>query len=188
VVAAQSGATVVSEPRRGYGFACAAGVKAIGTADVVVFLDGDHSFDPAEMPLLLEPLRQGAAELVLGSRLLSGKSATMLLHQQFGNRLTSWLMRGLYGLPVTDLGPYRAIRADLLSNLNMQEMTFGWPTEMIVKVACCKATIIEVPVSYYQRQAGKSKVSGTVRGSLLAGYYILRTTCKYAFSRHHHLG
>jgi glycosyltransferase involved in cell wall biosynthesis len=180
VVAARCGANVVSEPRRGYGFACAAGVRAAQTAEVFVFLDGDYSFDPAEMGVLLRPLRQGTADLVLGSRLLNGRSTPMLPHQQFGNRLTAWLMRRLYGLSVTDLGPYRAIRADWLVSLQMQEMSFGWPTEMMVKAARRGARIVEVPVSYRRRLAGKSKVSGNLRGSLLAGYFILWTTCKYA--------
>lgn len=179
-VARAAGARVVSEPRRGYGFACAAGVRAAGSADVIVFLDGDGSSDPAELPVLLAPLRDGSADLVLGSRLLGGKREAMLPHQRFGNWLTALLMRRLYGIRVTDLGPYRAIRAGLLAKLDMREMTFGWPTEMMVKAARHGARIMEVPVSHHPRLAGKSKVSGTVRGSLLAAYFILRTTFKYA--------
>jgi glycosyltransferase involved in cell wall biosynthesis len=175
------GARVVSEPRRGYGFACAAGVRAAGSAEVIVFLDGDGSSDPAELPALLAPLRESAADLVLGSRLLGGKREAMLPHQRFGNWLTALLMRRLYGIRVTDLGPYRAIRAGLLAELDMREMTFGWPTEMMVKAARHSARILEVPVSHHPRLAGKSKVSGTVRGSLLAAYFILRTTFKYAW-------
>jgi len=179
-VAREAGARVVVEPRRGYGFACAAGVRAVDGAETVVFLDGDYSFDPAEMPPLLTPLREGRADMVLGSRLLGDKHAAMLPHQQFGNWLTAQIVRRLYGLCLTDLGPYRAICTDLLTGLDMREMTYGWPTEMIVKAARRRARIVEIPVSYYPRLAGRSKVSGTVRGSLLAGYFILRTTFQYA--------
>ena len=181
-VARAAGARVVSEPRRGYGFACAAGVWAAQSlsAEAIVFLDADRSFDPAEMPRLIEPLRSSAADLVLGSRFLSGEQGVMLPHQRFGNWLTARLMRRLYGLSLTDLGPYRAIRAGLLAQLDMREMTYGWPTEMIVKAARRRARILETPVSYRPRHAGKSKVSGTVRGSLLAGYFILWTTLRHA--------
>lgn len=178
-VAQRAGALVVTEPRPGYGFACTAGVQVAETVAVLVFLDGDHSFDPAEMPALLVPIRQGEADLVLGSRLLCKAETIMLPHQRFGNWLTARLMRRLYDLRVTDLGPYRAIRGDLLAKLHMQEMTFGWPTEMMVKAARRGARIVEIPVSYQNRRAGTSKVSGTLRGSLLASYYILRTTFKY---------
>jgi glycosyltransferase involved in cell wall biosynthesis len=179
--ARKAGATVVTESRQGYGFACAAGVCAAGSAEAIVFLDGDHSSDPAEMPALLAPLREGVADLVLGSRLLGGKRDEMLPHQRFGNWLTAWLMRRLYGIQLTDLSPYRAIRTELLAKLDMREMTFGWPTEMMVKAARRGARLTEMPVSHHPRLAGKSKVSGTLRGSVLAGYYILRTTLKYAF-------
>lgn len=180
-VARLTGACVVREPRRGYGFACAAGVDAIASADVIVFLDADYSFDPAEMPLLIEPLRTNTADLVLGSRVLSGDGAVMLPHQRFGNWLTAQLMRGLYGLRLTDLGPYRAVRSTLLYTLDMREMTYGWPTEMIVKAARHGARIVERPVSYYPRLAGRSKVSGTLRGSVLTAYFILRTTFRHAW-------
>ena len=181
-VAQAAGARVVAEPRRGYGYACRAGVHAAraSSAEAIVFLDGDYSFDPAEMPRLIEPLRAHHADLVLGSRFLSGKQSAMLPHQRFGNWLTAWLMRSLYGLRVTDLGPYRAIRAELLAQLDMREMTYGWPTEMMVKAAKRGARIVEAPVSYRPRRAGKSKVSGTLRGSLLAGWFILWTTLKHA--------
>jgi glycosyltransferase involved in cell wall biosynthesis len=175
------GATVVEEPRRGYGFACAAGLQAVEKADAVVFLDADFSFDPREMPVLLEPIQSDVADLVLGSRFLSGNEATMLPHQRFGNWLTARIMQKLYSFHLTDLGPYRAIRYGFLKEINMQEMTFGWPTEMIVKAARVGARIVEKPVNYYPRFAGKSKVSGTLKGSTLAAYMILRTTFKYAF-------
>lgn len=180
-VARASGARVVEEPLRGYGFACAAGLRAAEAADALVFLDADFSFDPAEMTLLLEPIENDIADLVLGSRFLSGDQAVMPPHQRFGNWLTARIMRTLYSLPLTDLGPYRAIRQPLLVDLNMQEMTFGWPTEMIVKAARRGAVIVERPVKYYPRLAGKSKVSGTLKGSILAAYMILGTTFKYAW-------
>jgi len=178
--AQRAGARIVREPRRGYGYACAAGVVAIGAADAIVFLDGDYSFAPGEMPALLAPLRESRADLVLGSRLLGHiEPGSMPLAQRFGNWLVARLMRRIYQLPLTDLGPYRAVRRDLLSSLDMREMTFGWPTEMIVKAARRGARIVEVPVSYHSRRAGRSKVSGTLRGTLLAGYTILRVTFRY---------
>ena len=179
-VAQQAGAHVVREPRRGYGYACTAGVATSDDADVLVFLDGDYSFLPGEIPALLTPLREGRADLVLGSRELGTIApGAMPPHQRFGNWLVARLMGVLYGLRVTDLGPYRAIRRDLLLELGMQEMTFGWPTEMMVKTARRGARIVEVPVSFHPRRAGRSKVSGTVRGTILAAYYILSVTFRY---------
>ena len=175
-------AKVVSEPRRGYGYACAAGVSAAQDADVLVFMDGDYSFSPVDLPLLLAPILEDRVDLVLGSRELGRiEQGAMPLQQRFGNWLSSRLMNLLYELSITDLGPYRAIRRDLLLELNMQEMTYGWPTEMIVKAARRKARIIEVPVSYRSRLSGRSKVSGTIRGTLLAGWYILGVTFRYAW-------
>jgi glycosyltransferase involved in cell wall biosynthesis len=182
-VARHAGASVVSEPRAGYGYACAAGVRAAADqgAEVLVFLDADGSFDPAEVPELLAPIEAGQAELVLGSRTKGGmEPGAMPPHARFGNWLVAGLMRLLYGLHVTDLGPFRAIRADLLDRLAMQEMTYGWPTEMMVKAARCKARVVEVPVCYRVRRGGRSKVSGTVRGTLLATYAILFVTLRYA--------
>ena len=181
-LAAEAGALVVSEPRQGYGYACAAGVAA-ASGEILVFLDGDFSSLPQEMPRLLAPILQGQAGLVLGSRVLGEiLPGAMPPHQRFGNWLTSGLMRRLYRVAVTDLGPYRAIRRELLLALDMQEMTFGWPTEMMVKCARRGVPIVEVPVSFAPRRAGKSKVSGTLRGSALAAYYILGVTLRYAFT------
>ena len=176
-----AGALVVHEDRQGYGYACAAGVRAAPIADILVFMDGDGSFAPSELPLLLAPLQADQADLVLGTRMASKISPeAMPLHQHFGNWLVSQLMRRLYHIQVTDLGPYRAIRRDLLQSLQMREMTFGWPTEMMVKTAKRDSRIVEIPVSYRKRWSGKSKVSGTVRGTLLAAYYILGVTLRYA--------
>lgn len=179
-LAREAGALVVSQPRRGYGHACAAGA-AVADGEILVFLDGDFSSLPGELPTLVAPIQREEADLVLGSR-LRGHIApgAMPPHQRFGNWLTSALMRRLYGVEVTDLGPYRAIRRLLLAQLAMEEMTFGWPTEMMVKCARRGARIQELPVSYHPRRAGRSKVSGTLRGSILAAYYILGTTLKYA--------
>jgi len=182
--AARTGATVVSEPRAGYGYACAAGVRAAAElgAEVLAFLDADGSFDPAQISDLLAPIEADQADLVLGSRPAGGmEPGAMPPHAQFGNWLVSRLMRLFYHLPVSDLGPYRAIRADLLDKLEMREMTFGWPTEMMVKASRLGARIIEVPVAYRVRRGGRSKVSGTVRGTLLATYFILIVTLRYAF-------
>ena len=178
-----AGAEVVSEPRRGYGYACAAGAgRALDLgAATLVFMDGDGSARPAELPWLLAPLADGTADLVLGSRVRGGAERGALApHQRFGNALTAALMRRLYGLAVTDLGPYRAIRADLLRALDMREMTYGWPTEMTVKAARRGARVVEVPITWANRRAGRSKVSGTVRGSVLAAVYILGVTLRYA--------
>lgn len=176
-----AGAEVINETRRGYGYACAAGV-ASATADILVFLDGDYSFSPAELPIVLSPILEDRADFVLGSREL-GQIApgSMPPHQRFGNWLVSRLMNMLYGISITDLGPYRAIRRHILMELNMQEMTYGWPTEMIVKAARHGTRIVEVPVSYSNRRFGQSKVSGTIRGTLLAARFILGVTFRYAW-------
>lgn len=182
--AAHAGARVTCEPRRGYGYACGAGVAAISSGEVVVFLDGDYSFLPEEMERLLGPIREDRADLVLGSRRLGYIAPGSLpLPQALGNRLGAYLIRLLYGMPLTDLGPYRAIRYAELMRLQMRERTFGWPTEMIVKAARARARIVEVPVSYRPRRGGNSKVSGTFRGTILAGYHILGVTLRYAFAR-----
>jgi glycosyltransferase involved in cell wall biosynthesis len=181
-LARQAGAQVVYEARRGYGYACAAGVEAAREADVLLFIDGDYSCLPAEISALLQPLREEQADLVIGSRELGYIApGAMPPHQRFGNWLMARLMRSLYGLPLTDLGPYRAIRRKLLTSLAMREMTFGWPTEMTVKAARRQARIVEVPVSWLPRRAGRSKISGTLKGTILAAYYIFGVTVKYAF-------
>jgi len=182
-VAKKAGAIVVSAPRRGYGYACAAGSAEARSrgAEILVFIDGDYSTLPGEIPQVIAPIENHAADLVLGSRILGDiEPGAMPAHQQFGNWLSARLMNGLYGVAVTDLGPFRAIRAPLLETLQMQEMTFGWPTEMTVKVARRKGLIHEVPVSWRRRKSGRSKVSGTIRGSILAAYYILGVILRYA--------
>jgi glycosyltransferase involved in cell wall biosynthesis len=182
-VAAEAGARVVYEPRRGYGSACLAGGTA-AQGDIVVFMDADGSFEPAEIPRLVAPCRDGRAELVLGSREL-GEIApqAMPFHQRFGNWLAVQLLRRLYGLQVTDLGPFRALPRERLLALHMSELTYGWPIEMMIKAAQLGYRLVEVPVSYRPRYAGQSKVSGTVKGSMLAGYRVLRTVLIHLGSR-----
>jgi glycosyltransferase involved in cell wall biosynthesis len=183
-----AGAKVVTASQRGYGYACSAGVSAAQKADVLVFMDGDYSFSPADLPLLLSPIFNDQADMVLGSRELGiMESGAMPPHQRFGNWLVSRLMNTLYRLSITDLGPFRAIRRDLLNELNMQEMTYGWPTEMIVKAARRGSRIVEVPVSYKSRRFGSSKVSGTIRGTILAAWFIFGVTFRYAWKNNRSL-
>jgi glycosyltransferase involved in cell wall biosynthesis len=180
-VAHDAGAFVISETRRGYGYACAAGVNAARDADVIVFMDADGSFLASELPRLLEPIQQQRADLVLGARVAEKMQAgAMPPQQKFGNALTAFLVRALYKIRITDVGPYRAVKRELVDALHLQEMTYGYPTEMIVKAARQKARIVEVPVSYRARRAGQSKVSGTLRGTLFAGYRMLRVTLRHA--------
>ncbi len=178
-----AGADVVSEPRRGYGYACARGTQAAlaAGATVIAYIDGDQSSRPSELSLLVEPVVSGQARLVLGSR-TKGSIApgAMPPHQRAGNVATAALMRLLYRVPVSDLGPYRAIDADLVSELAMTEMTFGWPTEMMVKAAARGEHIHEVPVSWDNRVSGSSKVGGSVKGSILAGWHIIWVTLRHA--------
>jgi glycosyltransferase involved in cell wall biosynthesis len=178
-IAAAAGARVLQEPRRGYGRACAAGAAA-ARGDVVVFLDADGADDPAQIPALLPPLTAGRADMVLGSRLAGELAAgAMPWHQRLGNWLVARLIRRLYGLPLTDLSPFRAVRRELLLELEMEDMTYGWPTEMIVKAARRDWRVEEVPVRYRRRLGGRSKISGTVRGTVLATIHILRTVVRY---------
>lgn len=181
VAVAQSlGAEVVQESRRGYGYAVWAGVQqVIDGCDIIVMFDAGYKEDPAEMPQVLAPLLCGQADLVLGSRVRFAAPGALSLPQRLGNGLTTQIMRRLYGVRVTDLAPFRAIRTALLRRLDMCERTYGWPTEMIVKAALCKARIVEVDVHYRPRYAGKSKVSGSIKGSIQAGAVILRTSVKY---------
>ena len=178
-VAQAARATVIHEPRRGYGFACAAGTAA-ADGDVLTFMDGDGSFAPAELHNLLVPLIQDKADLVLGSR-MRGNKIGMPPHQRFGNLLFVWLLRQRFGLKLTDLGPYRAIRRELLLALDMRERTYGWPLEMIIKTARQRKRIVEVPISYYARTAGQSKVGGTLRGSILTAYRFFHVMLRYSF-------
>ena len=178
-VAKRAGALVVHEPRRGYGLACATGVEQ-ASGEVVVFMDADGADDPAQIHDIIAPLKEGKADMVLGSR-LAGHIApgAMPWHQRFGNWISAALIRGLYGLKITDLSPFRAVRRGKLLELDMQEMTYGWPTEMITKGARRGWRIVEIPVNYHPRLAGESKISGTLHGTLLATYSILWTIFRY---------
>ena len=181
--AAEGGAMVVHEPRRGYGQACLAGLGALREVEIVVFLDGDYSDYPEEMPQVVAPILEGRADLVIGSRVLGEREKGALLPQaRMGNALATWLIRVLFGVTYTDLGPFRAIRLEALHRLGMQDCTFGWTVEMQVKAARLGLRIAEVPVRY-RRRLGTSKVSGTVSGSIRAGYKILLTIFRCAWGR-----
>ncbi len=180
-IAAKMGTYVVREPRRGYGRACLTGLATANAPDVVVFLDGDYSDRPSELPLLLAPIVDGRADITLGSRLGKQRIAGALpWHQAFGNRLAAGLIRLLYGLEISDLGPFRACRADVLRALALEETTYGWAVEMMLKGALAGFRVVEVPVSYYPR-IGKSKISGTLKGALGAGWFILSLIVRYYF-------
>jgi glycosyltransferase involved in cell wall biosynthesis len=186
-IASKMGARVIHEPRRGYGRACLTGLAAATDPDVVVFLDGDYSDRPAELPLLLAPIIDGRADITLGSRL--GKQSNrgaLPWHAAFGNRLAALLIRLLFGPRITDLGPFRAARADVLRRLELQETTYGWAVEMILKGTLRGFRIVEVPVSYYPR-IGKSKISGTLKGTVGAAWFILSLIVRYYF-RHRSAG
>jgi glycosyltransferase involved in cell wall biosynthesis len=180
-IAARMGARVIQEPRRGYGRACLTGLATANSPDIVVFLDGDYSDRPSELPILLGPILRGDADITLGSRLGEQRIlAALPWHQAFGNRLAANLIRLLYGLKITDLGPFRAGRADVLCALALEETTYGWAVEMILKGALGGFRVIEVPVTYYPR-IGKSKISGTLKGTAGAAWFILSLTLRYYF-------
>jgi glycosyltransferase involved in cell wall biosynthesis len=175
---------LVRETRRGYGSACLAGLAALAAdpPEIVVFLDGDYSDHPEEMPLLLEAVRAGA-DLVIGSRMLGRREPGALPPQaRFGNALACFLIRLLYGHRYTDLGPFRAVRWDALRRIGMEDTNFGWTCEMQVKSLRAGLAVAEVPVSY-RRRVGVSKITGTVSGTLNAGCKILWTIARYGFSR-----
>lgn len=185
-IAREHGADVVRESRRGYGSACLAGLarlRALGPPDVVVFLDGDYSDHPEELPRVVAPVLAGEADLVVGSRTLGHAEPGALLPQAvFGNWLATRLIRLLHGVAMTDLGPFRAARWDVLEALEMRDPDFGWTAEMQVKAARDGVRYAEVPVSY-RRRVGVSKISGTVKGSVLAGVKILATIARHGRRR-----
>jgi glycosyltransferase involved in cell wall biosynthesis len=181
-----AGATVLREDRPGYGYACLRGMAhcyarpAEEQPAIIVFVDGDYSDYPEELPQLVQPILTDGADMVIGSRALGHREPGSMLPQQiFGNWLATTLLRRLYGAQFTDLGPFRAIRADALRRLDMQDKTYGWTVEMQLKAARQGLRSTEVPVRY-RRRIGISKVSGTVKGTLGAGYKILWTIFKYA--------
>ena len=184
--AVASGAAVVNAPLRGYGNACLQGLKYLRgksvIPDIVVFIDGDYSDFPNELDRLLEPLINNEADFVIGSRKLGQKQAgSMVIQQRFGNWLATSLIWLIFGFRFTDLGPFRAVMFNKLLELNMQDETYGWTVEMQIKAVKKKLRIAEVPVDYKKR-IGVSKISGTIKGSFLAGYKIITTILKYSFN------
>lgn len=182
-MARQAGALVVDQSERGYGNACLKGIEQVSThqppPDIVVFIDADHSDKPQQMTDVVAPIVNGAADFVIGSRALGQREPGSMMPQQvFGNWLATRLLKVFYGVRYSDLGPFRAIRWPALQALGMQDRTFGWTVEMQLKAAKRGLRIIEVPVDYRKR-IGFSKISGTVKGSVLAGYKIITTIFKY---------
>ena len=181
--ATAAGARVIHEPRKGYGWACWAGANSVRNSDIIVFLDGDRSDDPAQLERIAAPVIQGQADLVIGSRIGGNlEKGSMPLHAKLGNRIIVFLLRLLYGVRITDIGSFRAIRTRLLSDLHMEQMTYGWPVEMVVKAARMGLRIQSVPIRYRKR-IGVSKVTGSLRGSVLAAYYMFFVPLKYLFKR-----
>lgn len=180
-IATDNDATVVHESRRGYGAACLAGLRHLASAnppDVVVFMDADHSDDPRDLPAVLTPIVSGSADVVIGSRVLGDADpGSLTLPQRFGNALATWLLRRLWGVQCTDLGPFRAIRFGPLARLRMDDLGYGWTVQMQARSAAAGYRNTEVPVSY-RRRIGKSKISGTVRGVVGAGTKILCTIAR----------
>ncbi len=180
-VARAAGATVVREPRRGYGAACLAGLAHLRGAppDAVAFLDGDGSSDPADLHALLAPIAAGPADLVIGSRVLGDSEPGALTPvQAFGNRLATFLLAALFGARFTDLGPCRAIRWGALERLRMRDRDYGWTVEMQARAAAAGLRPAEVPVANRRRRGGRSKVAGTLRGAFGAGWKILWTIAR----------
>lgn len=174
-IAKSCNAHVIDEPQRGYGKACLRGIAEASQADVIVFVDGDFSDDPSEMTLVLEPIIRKDMDMVIGSRILGKRERGALpFHANFGNRLACFLIKHLFGYTFTDLGPFRAITKKALDQLDMRDETYGWTVEMQTKAAMHGLRCCEVPVSYRKR-VGKSKISGTVNGSVKAGTMILYT-------------
>ncbi|MCP3931539.1 MAG: glycosyltransferase family 2 protein [Bacteroidetes bacterium] len=181
IIAQRAGATVLDEWRQGYGYACLKGMEYVkdNPPDIIVFLDADYSDYPEEMELLIQPIIKHDYDMVIGSRALGDReSGSMTPQQVFGNWLATSLLMLFYGVSYTDLGPFRAIKYDKLLKLNMKDKTYGWTVEMQLKAAKQKMKITEMPVNYRVR-IGKSKVSGTIKGTIMAGYKILLTIFKY---------
>ena len=185
-VAQAAGAIVVSEPVPGYGRACWHGfqtARQLG-AKIIIFMDGDGSDNPIDLPIMLAPILEGYADLAIGSRIgAHAEAGAVPLQARLGNWLISRLLNYLYGTNVYDIGSFRAIHRDVLEALQMQERTFGWPVEMLVKAARAHYRIVEVPLHYRRRSHGRSKVAGTVIGSVKAAYVMLRTMLRYACER-----
>jgi glycosyltransferase involved in cell wall biosynthesis len=182
--ARRAGARVVVEPRRGYGAACLKGISALpADTEVVVFIDGDYSDFPEDLPRLVAPVDEGRADMVIGSRVLGQREAgSLTLTQRFGNWLATWLIGLIWGVRFTDLGPFRAISRRALKRLDMRDRDFGWTVEMQVKAAEMGLSCLEVPVRYRKR-IGHSKISGTITGTVRAGVKILSIIFARALNR-----
>lgn len=189
-VAQAAKAVVASEPTRGYGRNCLKGFQTACSlgAEIVIFMDGDGSDDPADLSMMLAPVIERRADLVIGSRVSKRSEAGAIPPQaRLGNWLVSRLIRVFYGAHLSDIGSFRVIRCSALEALQMREMTFGWPVEMLVKAARAQYRIVELPIHYRRRSHGRSKVAGTLVGSLKAAYFMLRTTLRYARARGTHV-
>jgi glycosyltransferase involved in cell wall biosynthesis len=185
--ARNAGAIVVSQPARGYGRACRAGITAAAkaSADIVAFIDGDGSDCPEFINELVRPIQENCFDFVIGSRTRGTREPGSLNTQQiFAARLAGWLLRVRYGVNFTDMSPFRAIRSELLHSLPMREQTYGWNLEMQMLVAQKRARILEIPVNHRRRRGGVSKVSGTFKGTILATFRIAATFFRVAFSQH----
>ena len=180
-----AGARVVSEPTLGYGRACATGIRALSPeCDLVVFLDGDGSDCPEFMSQLVEPIQRGEQDFVIGSRTRGKREPRSMNFQQvFAGRVAGWLLRLLYGVRYSDMCPFRAIRRSALGELGMKELTYGWNLEMQMRAARSHLRILEVPVNHRCRTGGESKVSGTLRGTFVAGIRIVATLFRVAMER-----
>lgn len=174
--AAEAGARIVAEPRRGYGRACLTGAEAASDGAILVFMDGDRSDDPADLPVVLAPLLEDRADLVVGSRLTGAyEPGSLTTPQRFGNWVGCKGLALMYGVELTDFGPFRCIRRDALLALGMQEMTYGWPLEMLARAGKMRLRVTNVPVTWRKRAGGTSKVSGNVKASLDTGRRYLHT-------------
>ena len=185
--ASGNGATVLDEPRQGYGSACLRGIDYLKNKtdqpDIIVFMDADYSDHPEELPFVVQPIIERNMDMVIGSRALGTREKKSMMPQQlFGNWLATRLIRLFYGVKFTDLGPFRALKFNKLLELNMQDTTYGWTVEMQVKAVKRKYEFYEVAVSYRER-IGVSKITGTIKGTILAGYKILFTILKYVFKK-----
>ena len=185
-VASAAGARVVKEPVAGYGRAYRAGLRSISPeCEIVVFLDGDGSDYPEMMDRLVKPIIEGAADFVIGSRTRGSREpGSMNFHQVIAGYAIGFMLRILYGVRSTDMGPFRAIRRDTYDRLNLREETYGWPLEMQMRAARARVRTMEVPVDYRRRAGGHSKIAGTVRGSVLAASRILVTFARIAIQKH----
>jgi glycosyltransferase involved in cell wall biosynthesis len=185
-VARAAGAIVAGEPTRGYGRACLKGLSTATSlgAEIAVFIDGDGSDDPTDLRMMLSPMSEGRADFVIGSRVSKRSEQGAIPPQaRLGNWLVSRMIRLLYGVRIHDIGSFRVIRCSALEALQMHEMTFGWPVEMVVKAARAHYRIVELPIHYRRRSHGRSKVAGTLLGSVKAAYYMVSTTLRYAGAR-----